>query len=139
MASDMQYTHAGGMVFKGAHKMLVLEQEVAEALFGAKKAIVGYAGNSGDIGAVFGWLSNPVDKAPRVKNTELIVLTSNKEIYTNYNLNGWTFVDKPYYSIGSGSHFAMGAMAVGKGSAKAVAVACEMDPATGLGITEIKL
>lgn len=127
------------MKFKGAHKMLVLKQEVAEAFFGAKKAIVGYSGNSADIGAVFNWLSDPVDKAPKVKNTELIVLTSKKEIYTNYNLGGWTFVDKPYYSIGSGSHFALGVLAMGKGSSKAVEVASDMDPASGMGITEIKL
>jgi len=139
MASDHQYTHSGGMVFKGAHKMMVLRQEVAEALFGAKKAIVGYAGNSADIGPVFNWLSEPIDKPPKVKNTELIVLTSKKEIYTNYNLGGWTFVDKPYYAIGSGSHFAMGCLASGKGSSKAVEVASEMDPASGFGVTEIKL
>ena len=127
------------MVFKGAHKMMVLKQEIAEALFGAKKAIVGYAGNSADIGAVFNWLSEPIDKPPKVKNTELIVLTSNKEIYTNYNLGGWIFVDNPYYAIGSGSHFALGVLATGKGSSKAVEVASEMDPGSGFGVTEIKL
>lgn len=139
MASDHQYTHGNGMMFKGAHKMMVLEKEVAEAFFGARKAIVGYSGSSGDIGAVFGWLNEPIEKAPKVKNTELIVLTSNKEIYTNYNLGGWILVDKPYYSIGSGSHFAMGALA-SKGSApSAVAIATEMDPSTGKGVTELKI
>ena len=139
MASDMQYTHASGMVFKGNHKMMVLEKEVAMALFNAKKAIVGYSGNSSDIGSVFSWLSNPVDKAPRVRSTELMVLTSNKEIYTNYNLGGWIFVDKPYYSIGSGSHFALGVLATDKGASKAVEVASGLDPSTGMGVTEIKI
>lgn len=139
MASDHQYTHAGGLRFKGAAKMMVLKQEVAEAFFGAKKAIVGYAGNSGDIGTVFTWLSNPVDKAPKVRNTELIVLTSNKEIYTNYNLNGWTFVDKPFYAIGSGSQFALGALASGKKASAAVEVANEMDSGSGFGFTDIKI
>lgn len=139
MASDMQYTHAGGMVFKGKHKMLVLEKEVAMAFFNAKKAIVGYAGAADTIGAVFSWLSDPVDKPPRVKNAELIVLTSNKEIYTSYNLGGWILVDKPFYAIGSGSHFALGALAVGKSTSRSVEVASEHDPGTGFGVTGIKL
>lgn len=139
MASDHQYSHAGGMVFKGAHKMVVLEQEVAEAFFDAKKAIVGYAGAADTIGAVFSWLQDPVDKPPRVKNAELIVLTSNKKIYTSYNLGGWIFVDKPYYSIGSGSHFALGVLATGKGPGKAIEVASSLDPGSGFGYTEIKL
>jgi hypothetical protein len=139
MASDHQYTHTGGIMFKGAHKMLVLEQEVAEAFFGARKAIVGYSGSSGDIGTVFSWLSDPSGKAPRVKNSELIVLTSNKEIYTNYNLGGWVFVDKPFYSIGSGAHFALGALASKRSSSHAVEVASELDSHTGFGVTEIKI
>ena len=139
MASDHQYTHARGMVFKGAHKMLVLNKEVAGALFGAKKAIVGYSGSADTIGSVFHWLSNPVDRAPKVKNAELIVLTSNKEIYTNYNLGGWIFVDKPYYSIGSGSHFALGALTAGRSSKAAVKVSEGLDPGTGMGVTEIRL
>jgi hypothetical protein len=139
MASDHQYNHAGGLVFKGNHKLLVLEKEVADALFGAKKAIVGYAGNADSIGAVFHWLANPVDKPPKTKNTELIVLTSNKEIYTSYNLSGWIFVDKPYYSIGSGSRFALGSLSSGKSPKRAVEVASEHDPSSGFGVTEIKL
>lgn len=139
MASDHQYTHGGGLKFKGAHKMLVLEKEVALAFFDAKKAIVGYSGSADSIGSVFAWLSNPVDKPPKVRNSELIVLTSNKQIYTSYNLGGWIFVDKPYYSIGSGSQFALGALAIGKGASKAVEIASGLDPGSGFGVTEIKI
>jgi hypothetical protein len=139
MACDHQYTHNGGIVFKGNHKMLVLEKEVAEAFFNAKKAIVGYAGRADAIGSVFSWLSEPTEKPPKLNNSELIVLTSNKQIYTSFNLTDWIFVDKPYYSIGSGSHFALGAMAASKGPSKAIEVASGLDPGTGMGITEIKL
>lgn len=139
MASDHQYNHSGSMKFKGAHKMMVLEKEVAQAFFNADKAIVGFAGNTNEIGPVFSWLANPEGKPPRCKGTELIVLTSNKEIYTNYNLGPWCYVDKPYYSIGSGSHFALGTLAAGKSPSKAVEIASEHDIHSGFGVTEIKL
>lgn len=139
MASDCQYTHASGMVFKGKHKMLVLNKEVANILFGTNKAIVGFSGNTSEISSVFSWLTDLDGKPPKVKNCELMVLTSNKEIYTNYNLGGWVFVDKPYYSIGSGSHFALGALSSGKKAPLAVEIAMELDPGSGQGIIEIKI
>jgi len=139
MASDHQYTHTSGTKFKGAHKMTVLEQEVAMALFGAKKAIVGFCGDSSFIGPLFAWLAEPDGKPPKSSNFELIALTSNKQIFTSFNLTSWVLVDKPYYAVGTGAQFALGAMHAGKSAAKAVEYASELDPSSGLGVTEIKI
>lgn len=139
MSCDHCYTHNGGMQFKGAVKMMALQKEVATALFGAKKAIVGGAGAAADLGRAWRWLSEPEDKIPKLKSSEFIAVTSNKEIFTSTNLSNWIKVDEPYYAIGTGSHYAMGAMATGKSSVRSVEIASVRDPHTGFGVTEYKL
>lgn len=119
--------------------MMALQKEIATALFGAKKAIVGGAGSAMDLGRAWSWLSEPDAKVPKLKNSEFIALTSNKEIFTSFNLSNWTKVDEPYYSIGTGSHFAIGALAAGKSSPTSVEIASVRDSHTGFGVTEYKL
>src|SRR4051812_836183 len=105
MACDTAYTHSSGMQFKGGPKMLVLEKEVAKALFDENKAIIGGCGNADLLGVAWGWLSNINGKLPKFKNVEFIALLGSKLIYTSGDLVNWILVDQPYYSIGSGSHF----------------------------------
>lgn len=139
MASDHAYNHTGGMQFKGAAKMMVLQKEIASLLFNAKKAIVGGAGDASSLGTAWAWLSEVNDKPPKVKNSEFIAITSNKEIYTSFNLINWIRVEQDYYAIGSGMHFASAAMATGSKPTKAVEIAIQMDPSTNFGVTEYKL
>ena len=46
---------------------------------------------------------------------------------------------EPFVAIGSGSEFAMGAMAMGAGARKAVEVAARFDRATGKGVDALRL
>lgn len=139
MASDHQYNHTGGMTFKGMAKMMVLQKEIANLLFNAKKAIVGGAGNAQELGQAWSWLADPQDKFQKVKGSEFVAVTSNKEIYTSFNLINWIKVEQDYYAIGSGMHFAVAALESGKSPVKAVEIATKFDPHTGHGVTEYKL
>lgn len=139
MASDHAYNHTGGMQFKGSPKMTVLEKEVANLLFGAKKAIVGGAGSAQELGIAWQWLSDPGAKVPRIKGSEFMALTSNKAIYTSFDLANWILVDQKYYAIGSGMHFACAALATGARPGQAVEIAIQMDPSSAFGYTEYKL
>lgn len=47
-------------------------------------------------------------------------------------------VNAPYYAIGSGSHFAIGALAHGASAMEAVAAACKHDKASGGPITYVE-
>jgi hypothetical protein len=139
MACDTAYTHSSGMQFKGGPKMLVLEKEVAKALFDEKKAIIGGCGNAEALGAAWAWLGTLEGKPPKTKEAEYVALVGSKRIYTSSNLINWIWVDKPYYAIGSGMHFALGAMAGGKSAVQAVKVAIEFDPSSNYDVIEYKV
>lgn len=139
MASDCRYNHTSGMGFKGGPKMIRLEPDVAGLLFQSKKAIVGGAGDASNLGSAWEWLSAPNDRPPKLKNSVEFVALTNNGLYTSFNLINWIRVDQKYYAIGSGMHFAAGALASGKSAAKAVEIAAEHDAHTGMGIVEYKL
>ena len=138
MACDSSYTHTGGMQFEGGAKMIKLSKEVAEAVFGTKKAIVGGAGDASSLGSAWQWFVDPSGKIPKVKGSEFIALTTDG-LNTSFNLVNWIKVQQDYYAIGSGMHFAAAALEVGKSSAKAVEVAMKFDPGTNFTIHEYKL
>jgi hypothetical protein len=48
-------------------------------------------------------------------------------------------VENPFWAIGSGSHYAMAAMHLGRSARQAVEVACALDPGCGDGVDEIIL
>jgi 20S proteasome alpha/beta subunit len=48
--------------------------------------------------------------------------------------SAWLVVDQPYYAIGSGSPFALGALAQGASAKEAVEAAAKSDPFTGMGV-----
>ena len=141
MSCDLQFTHSSGLKFKGFTKCKVVPKLVSTSLFGAEKVIVGACGNADSMGIAWSWLENPMefDKMPKIKGVEFIALTSDGDIITSANLQSWIKVDEPFYSIGSGSHFAIGAMASGKTTSEAIRVAMKHDPATGMGVKTYKL
>jgi len=139
MATDTAYNHTAGMQFKGGPKMIRLSEDASQAIFQCKKAIVGGAGDCNGLGNAWEWLSNPSEKPPKLKNSvEFIALTGNG-LFTSFNLINWIRVDQKYYAVGSGMHFAAGALEAGKSAAKAVEVAMKFDPHTNFDIVEYKL
>lgn len=102
---------------------------------------MGACGDADKMGTAWAWLEDPVSyqKMPKLKGVEFVALTSDGDILTSSNLINWIKVDEPFYSIGSGSHFAIGAMASGKTTSEAVRTAMKHDPQTGMGVKTYKL
>lgn len=48
-------------------------------------------------------------------------------------------VREPFFSVGTGSDFALGAMASGCSARRAVAIACRFDPGSGQGIDTVRV
>ena len=142
MSCDLQFTHSGGMKFKGYSKCMRLAKIVAQSMFGADKAVIGASGDADKIGMAWDFLNDPMSyngKVPNVKGCEFVALTSNGEILTSASLVSWIKVEQAYYSIGTGSHFAMGVMSTGGSSHSAVNAASKNDPNTGMGIKTYKV
>lgn len=90
------------------------------------------------------WLAGGADQADlppllmeNVKNFSALVMNAKGEVF-EYD-NGFLLqVNSPYYAIGSGSHFALGALAHGASAMEAVAAACKHDKASGGSITYVE-
>ena len=141
MTCDLQFTHSSGLKFKGFTKCKVVSKLVSTSMFGAEKVIVGACGDADKMGMAWAWLDDPTffDKPPKFKGIEFVALTSDGDILTSANLFNWIKVDEPFYAIGSGSHFALGAMASGKSTKEAVQAASKLDHMTGMGTKTFKI
>lgn len=118
MASDRRVT--GGPMFKTTKI-----QRIHGSIYGG-------AGNVDQIFKMFEWFKNP-DMKPEWKfepDFEILQLSAE-------GLFVWTSemiaipVGMPYYAIGSGAHFALGALECGADPANAIRVAHKFDPYTG--------
>ena len=142
VSCDLQFTHSNGMKFKGNSKCVVLEPPVAKAMFDCDKAIIGACGDADSMAKAWGFLADPTmfeGKVPKIKGVEFVALTAKKEILTSANLISWIEIVQPFYAIGSGCHIAVGAMANGADTKKAVELAAKHDVNTGMGIKTYKL
>jgi hypothetical protein len=139
MSCDLQFSHAGVM-FKGATKVTTLSPKVARDMFDVDKAFIGFCGDADKWAEVVAWYDNPVDKPPNIKGMELLMLTSDKQIFhASSTVKSWLKIDEPFYAIGSGMHLALAAMATGKSPQEAVKIAAKYDKGTGLGVKTYKL
>jgi hypothetical protein len=139
MLCDRQFTHYSGMTFQGKTKCMELGEEKAMPLFGASKAVIGGAGSTTELGHTWNWLYLMDKKPPRIRNSEFLLVTSNNEIMHSDDLMHWTHIDEPYFSIGSGSAYAMGALASGSTLELAMEAAIKYDRGTGLGYVRYDL
>lgn len=142
MSCDLQFTHSGGMKFKGFSKCIRLAKNVATSMFGADKVVIGASGDADKIGRAWDFLNDPMSyngKVPGVKGCEFVALTSEGDILTSSSLVSWIKVDQECYAIGTGSHFAMGAMEAGGSTTSAITAATKHDPNTGMGVKTYKV
>lgn len=71
---------------------------------------------------------------------ELLLVRPNGDVfYANGNLDLTGPLKADFFAIGSGDHFAMGAMAMGASAAKAVQIASDLDLWSGEGMTVLEL
>lgn len=136
MAGDRQFTHSSGIKLLGKTK--IYELPIPE-IFDFKKAFLGLSGSADNFSKVIAWLHDPTAKIPKIKEVEMVILDDTGKIYHGDNLLNWTEIKEPYMAIGSGSHFALGALAAGKSPVEAVKVAHRYDPGTGKEYTSLKM
>lgn len=132
MACDLQFTHPSGYKFKGSTKV----HQVYNPSIYPKPFYVGFSGAAQECQQVVNWLMHPEDKPPKVRGSEFVVLTADKKMFTFVQPTSWLEINQPYYAIGSGNHYATGAMAAGKSPLEAVKIAAKHDPGTGHGFKE---
>lgn len=135
IASDLQFSHSNGFKFKGKTKLYTFENPLIHPV----PFTVGYAGSVEGIVPVLDFLVDPTGfkKAPTVRYAEFVVLTADHKLYTFSDPTKWLQVDQPFYAIGSGATFALGAMATGATALDAVKAASKFDPMTGLGYRKV--
>ena len=138
IACDLQYTF-GNMKFKGDSKIIKVPEKTSQKVFGQDVVYIGFAGEAGSWGQVVSWLHYPEEALPRCKNLELIMLNGNCEIWLGNNLRNWTEVKQPYFAIGSGTPYAIAALAAGKSAKEAIKISSKFDPNSGLGVKTYSL
>ena len=137
IACDCQATHGSGFKFKVKTKLFEFDNKRLWPV----KFTVGYCGNLDAIPDVLEFLGNEdgTTRCPRYnKNSEYVILTEDHKIFLFYTPDKWILVDDSHYAIGSGMHYALGAMKAGNSPKEAVLAASKLDPLTGLGIKVIE-
>lgn len=139
LATDLQFTY-GTQKMKGKCKTVVLEGDKAKALLNTSRAIIGFSGLASQFSEFIAWcLSDELKKPPKLKKIELLALTKEGKIYHGEGPTHWMHVDQPFFAIGSGSHFAMGALQHGASPLEAVKAASKHCAQTGMGFQEFHL
>lgn len=139
MAGDKQFTHSSGLMITGKTKIYEVPEQTAIDVFNTKRAFIGFCGNADSFGDVINWLWYPEEKAPRCKGIEMILLNANGQIFHGTNMRNWMLINQPFFSVGSGMQYAMGAMSVGKTPYEAVKIASKHDANTGKGFNKLEM
>lgn len=102
--------------------------------------IVGFAGITNEWMDIVDYLHNVESyKKPPVMNSSTgLVLSESGKIYHFTKPDKWLLIDQPFYAIGSGSQYAIGAMQQKATTREAVKVAMNNDINTGFGIKTLK-
>lgn len=134
MACDRQFTTNGVVAWKGPTK--IYKFKAHPDTYAACDYIMGFAGNADGMMQAIDFFHNPdsYKQCPKLNNMTGIVLTAQGDIFTYDNPQRWMAVSDDYFSIGSGSIFALGALAAGADLKTAIKIASERDPYTGMGI-----
>lgn len=69
----------------------------------------------------------------------LIVRPNGEVFYAKNNLDLSGPLEAPFFAIGSGEAFALGALEMGASAVQAVEIACRLDPWTGNGVDQVGL
>jgi len=108
--------------------------------------LVGGSGDLSSLMAMFRWFENGADpdKLPECQKdkdrwTPLLVIDGWRNIL-RYEQDGFSYrVEEPFFAIGPGRDFAIGAMAMGADAVKAVEIASQFDTGCGNGVDVLRL
>lgn len=140
IASDLQYTY-GNTRFKGKTKIFDFPKEKAQFVLKTDRVLAGVSGDAVQIAHLVEWLHDgePTSKPPKLKKLQLLALTGDNKLYWGDGLSSFIQIDEPFWAIGSGMDFAIGAMKQGATPLEAVKIAAKSDVNTGLGFQEFSV
>lgn len=72
-------------------------------------------------------------------SSTVLIVDGKEAFYLSWPFLRAVKINEPFFAIGSGSEYALGAMAAGKDAKSAVAIAAQFDPQTGGEIRTVKL
>lgn len=109
----------------------------------SKGRYISGAGAYDDMTEIVAWMRKGAkvkDRPTDINSTTMLLVCSNGKAY-------WLTIPylrpveirEPFYAIGSGAAYAVGAMAAGKSAGEAVAIASRFDPATGNGVDTVEV
>lgn len=128
MAADSQFT-AQGLRLTG------------QKLYTVGTAVLGFAGNVSSALVFLDWYENRESRRPDLGNEcdfEALVLSADGLEYWDASLRPHP-IKGDFHAIGSGSHLALGAMAMGANAEQAVQIAAQFDVHTGGSIIRAEL
>ena len=136
MASDLQATLGKDLKFKVKGKAEHFPD--GSPLYPALgEFMVGFAGNVNEWVEFLDYLIAPEGyKRPPKVEIQLLFLTKKGQIFYGSAADRIIAVNEPYFSIGSGSVAAMGALHAGATLKDTIKAASKIDPNTGMGIKE---
>lgn len=126
-------THSNGIIFKSTSKIFEFDNK----LFYKKPFYVGFCGDVDTMQRTLEFFVDPDGwRLPKkYEATEFVVLTTDGKMFTFSDPRKWIPINSKFYAVGSGSHFAMGAMEKGATPKEAVEAAIKLDKASGFGVT----
>lgn len=135
IAADKQVTHASGLKFKSPCKLFTFDNP---AIY-KTPFILGLSGDLDVALELLEFFYSPEDFKlhKNYRSAEFLVLTYDQKLFTFADPRKWVPVGDRFYAIGSGSHFAMGAMGFGATPEEAVRVATKLDRGSGFGVSKI--
>lgn len=137
MYGDLQFTGANNK-FKGTTKVYQFKghPDTYHCDF-----IVGFCGVAAEIVPAVSYFSNPDQyKRPPKSKISGLVLTAEQNIFIfEEDYTKWLAINQPFFAMGTGSTYALGAMEHGASPKEAVKSAMKHDPFTGMGIKGCKL
>lgn len=132
IGSDLQYTE-GNRKWKGGPKVFFCEKH--PLTYPICDFYLGLCGKASELLQVADFFRHPEQiKLPKkLSGVSGAILTVEGDIFCFDDPNVWIKVLEPYYAIGSGCEYALGALAQGSTVKQAIQLASKFDVRSGLG------
>ena len=101
--------------------------------------LIGCSGHSGDCQEYIRAALGEITEKPNFSSLLVLLIDQQGKAWGMNERLVWWAIDAPYWSIGSGCDFALGAMHAGKTAREAVLIASKLDKSCGLGVDVVRL
>lgn len=129
------------------HKMMAADSQTCDGgisgkavkIFRVNDDIIGFAGSLGQGMKFVAWYGDRNKEAPSLSDSNILILKHDGSIEQWDESMMPLVVKDKFYAIGSGSHFAMGAMYAGKNPKQSVEIAIKLDVDSGGPVKVLEL